>query len=81
MKAKQLTLPDTIASPQDLLVVILEVRSYAKWYAHEEIMQRVSQKQGSPQPLLSASAQKIVLDWNDISAISGRSLGVLIATL
>ena len=81
MKTRQFVLPDMVASPQDLLVVILEVRSYAKWYAHEAIMQRISKKRGATQPVLSASAQKIILDWNDISAISTRSLSVLIATL
>lgn len=81
MKAKQLILPDTVASPQDLLMVILEVRHYAKWYGHEAILQRISKKPGAPQPILSANARKIILDWNEIMEISNRSLSRLIVTL
>ncbi len=81
MKTKKLILPDTVASPQDLLIATREVQSYAKWYSHEIIRQRVSKKSGTPQPVLSESARKIIYDWNEISAISNRSLMALIATL
>ncbi|MBC7564880.1 F0F1 ATP synthase subunit delta [Candidatus Saccharibacteria bacterium] len=81
MKTKQLSLPNTIASPQDLLQVTLEVKLYAKWYAHETIRQRVSKKKGAPAPSLSPSARQVITDWNEITELSTRSFSTLITTL
>lgn len=81
MKAKQLSLPDTIASPQDLMQVTLEVKAYSKWYAHEAIRQRVSKKKGAPAPDMSVSARQIINDWNEINPLSTRSFALLITTL
>jgi ATP synthase delta (OSCP) subunit len=81
MKTKRLSLPDTIASPQDLMQVMLEVKQYAKWYAHESIRQRVSKKKGAPAPSLSASARQVITDWNEITELSTRSFSTLITTL
>lgn len=81
MKAKQLSLPDTIASPQDLMQMTLEVKTYAKWYAHESIRQRVSKKKGAPAPDISTSARKVINDWNEMTPLSTRSLAALITTL
>lgn len=46
-------LPDTIASPQDLTTLLLELREYARWYEHETIKQRSKVTKQSVQPILS----------------------------
>lgn len=81
MTTKQLVLPETIASPQDLMQVTAEVRLYAKWYSHEAILRRVSRKTGTPAPTLSRSAHHVINVWHVISPINTRSLAALISTL
>jgi hypothetical protein len=81
VKAKELVLPDTIASPQDLLQSMIDVKAYAKWYAHDSIRRRVSKKKGAEAPEISASARQIISSWDDISPLSTRSFTDLITTL
>lgn len=81
MKAKELSLPDSIASPQDLMQTTIEVKEYAKWYAHDSILKRVSSKKGTSAPTLSASARQIISDWDTISPLSTRSFSTLVSTL
>ncbi|MEO6109600.1 MAG: F0F1 ATP synthase subunit delta [Candidatus Saccharimonadales bacterium] len=81
MKTRELSLPDMIASTQDLMQVTLEVKDYAKWYAHDSILKRVSSKKGTPAPSLSPSARQIISDWDTISPLSTRSFSALIVTL
>lgn len=81
MKSRELVLPDTIASPQDLLQSIIEVKAYAKWYAHDSIRRRVSKKKGADAPDISASARQIITSWDNISPLSTRSFTDLITTL
>ncbi|MFY9228146.1 MAG: F0F1 ATP synthase subunit delta [Candidatus Microsaccharimonas sp.] len=81
MKAKQLSLPETIASPQDLMQMSMEIKAYAKWYAHESILRRVSSKKGADAPNLSPAARQVINDWSEISPLSTKSLATLITTL
>ncbi len=81
MKAKELSLPETIASLQDLMQMSIEIREYAKWYAHESILRRVSSKKGSVAPTLSPAARQVINDWSEIAALSTKSLATLITTL
>lgn len=81
MKAKQLSLPETIASPQDLMQMSMEVKAYAKWYAHESILRRVSSKKGTDAPDLSTAARQVISDWSEITPLSTKSLATLITTL
>lgn len=62
-----LVLPDAIASAQDLAAVILEIRQYAKWQAHNAVKQRVGArfKSGAGDiPRLSAAASQLLDDWS-----------------
>lgn len=81
MKAKQLGLPETIASPQDLMQMSMEVKAYAKWYAHESILRRVSSKKGSDAPALSPAARQVINDWSEMTPLSTKSLANLVSTL
>ena len=59
-------LPDTIASAQELSQLIDEVKEYARWYMHESIKRRVSNKRsnGSNEPALSAAASEVIRSLN-----------------
>lgn len=82
MKNNQaLVLPDTIASPQDLMQLMQEVALYADWYAHESIHQRVVQKKGQAAPTISPSAQKVISDWDAQTPVSTKGFTELIAVL
>lgn len=60
----KLKLPKTVASPQDLSALILEVKEYAKWYAHESIKMRFSSAKSSQgAPVLSAGASELIRTW------------------
>lgn len=61
MKVK---LPKTVASPQDLSALTLEIKEYAKWYAHEAIKGRFgTYKPSSNAPILSAGASEMIRSW------------------
>ena len=82
MKTNQeLVLPDMIASPQDLMQLMTEVKLYATWYAHESIHQRVVQKKGSGAPTISPSAQTVISDWDALSPVSTKGFTELTTIL
>jgi hypothetical protein len=82
MKTNQeLVLPETIASPRDLMQLLLDVKLYANWYAHESIHQRVVQKKGEAAPTISPSAQNVISDWDALTPVSTKGFTELIATL
>lgn len=56
----KLKLPDSVASTQDLAALILEVRDYARWFAHESIKSRVHATHPSQRPEMSAAASELI---------------------
>ena len=40
----KLKLPDTIASSQDLSGLVLEIKEFSRWFAHDAIKKQVSGK-------------------------------------
>lgn len=74
-------LPDTVSSAQDLTALILEVRTYAKWFAANAIKERVHAKNATPPPTLSAGALEMVRSAGTGKLLSGQSLDQLIAAL
>lgn len=77
----KLKLPPSIASAQDLTSLIIEIREYAKWYAHEEIKKRVDVKHHSESPVLSKGASELLREWKSSQQINRQSLDLLISTL
>ncbi len=63
----KLNLPDTIASPQDLTDMILEIREYSKWYSHNAIKKTLK---GSDAPNLSGSTKEFLRQHSDTSTLS-----------
>jgi len=69
-----LVLPDTIASNQDLTALILDVKEYAKWFAHESVKQQVNVPTSQHPVALSAVAVEVLRAWGSSEALSGARL-------
>lgn len=78
----KLNLPDSVASAQDLGALIVEIRNYSRWYAHESIKQRVSGKShSSPAPTLTPTLTTLLHSWTGSSPLTQAKLEALIAAL
>lgn len=74
-------LPETVSSAQDLMALELELREYAKWFAHNAIKQRVHAKHGTPPPALSPSGLDLIRQYSDRRLLTQQHLDELIKTL
>lgn len=77
----KLKLQDTISSPQDLRAIILEVREYARWFAHNDRKKSLHISGASARPDISRAADALIDEWESKNPISQRSLDTLIQTL
>ncbi len=76
----KLNLQSSIYSAQDLKAVILDIRSYAKWFSQESIKQRFSK--GEPDsPNISQPADELILQWHKDRQVSQKSLDELMSEL
>jgi DNA-binding Xre family transcriptional regulator len=76
-----LPLPDSVASIQDLMALILEIQQYTKWFSHNAILKRVNSKKKTEPITISPRATQLLHDWDKIQPINTRSLDALIDTL
>lgn len=74
-------LPSSVSSLQDLSTLTLEVREYAKWFAHNAIKERVHAKNVSPPPALTPGATELIRAVGSKKLLSGSDLEQLIAAL
>lgn len=56
----KLKLPDSVASPQDLISLQLEVQEYAQWFAHAAIKKKVASKDIEGAPVMSPATTEIL---------------------
>lgn len=75
------SLPASVASPQDLTSLILEIRTYAAWYASESVKKRVGVAHPTEQPELTAVASEVLRVYAASHTIDRASLDRLIALL
>lgn len=76
-----LKLEDTVSSPQDVKALVMEIREYARWFAHNYIKQRVHAHNVSPEPEMSAAAKAVIRAWSAGKELTTKSLDELVATL
>lgn len=83
MNKADFKLDDSVSSLQDLKALSLEIREYARWFAHNAIKKQVHAKSGksSGQPALSPAAETVIHGWGAAHPIDQKSLDALIATL
>jgi hypothetical protein len=79
----KLRLDDSVASPQDLQAMILEIRGYARWFSHNAVKKRVGAKHGAhaEAPELSVAAAALVKALGARQPLSTERLDGLIAGL
>jgi len=58
-----LKLDNSISSPQDLKAMVLEVKTYAKWYNSSSIKLRVNGSTPENQPVLSNQTVALIKSW------------------
>ena len=77
----KLTMPDSVASAQDLASVLMDVQAYAKWASSELIKQKVSGKSAGAQPALSPEASAIIRAWGDGKPLTQAGIDGLVTAL
>ena len=77
----RLVLPNTVSSPQDLLALTIDVRSYARWFIHNTIKAKASASRGSDAPDVSPTTLELIRNWTGSQLLTQESLDELIATL
>lgn len=77
----KLKLPDSIASSQDVTALQLEVRDYARWFAHEAIKQRTNTHSTSARPVLSDACQQLLRENTTKKELDRATLDTLVKEL
>lgn len=75
----QVVLPSSVSSLQDLNTLSLEIREYAKWFAHNAIKQRVHAKNATPPPILSSAGLEMIRSVSSSKLLSQKDLDTLLA--
>lgn len=73
-----LSLPNTIASPQDLASLLSEVKEYAKWFSHASIKQKVAGSAPANPPELSVAANELIRGWSQNNPLDRESFDKLV---
>jgi len=76
-----MTIPDSVASMQDLNTVINDVNTYARWASRELIKQKVAGKSSGAQPLVSPEASQIIREWSGGKPVTQSSIEDLVKSL
>jgi hypothetical protein len=77
----KLTIPDSVASSQDLASILVDVHTYAKWASRELIKQKVSGKSAGTQPEISKEASDVIRSWSDGKPLTQTSIDGLVKAL
>lgn len=76
-----LQLPNNVFSSQDTKALLLEIRSYARWYSHVTIKKKLDLKHVTQQPVLSPEATEFINAWAAQTPLNPESLDQLIIAL
>lgn len=76
-----LVIPDTIASAQDLSIVIRDVSAYNKWASNELIKQKVAGRSAGPQPAVSKESSEIIRNWSGGKPMTQATIDDLLKAL
>jgi hypothetical protein len=77
----KLKLPDTIASSQDLSGLVLEIKEFSRWFAHDAIKKQVSGKHADDRPSLTPAASELLREWESSKALTRERLDELTSGL
>jgi F0F1-type ATP synthase delta subunit len=74
-------LPDSVSTLQDVTSLQLEVREYARWFAHDAMKKRVNVKHASEAPTLSPATKDFLREASAQHSLTQHALDDLIKTL
>lgn len=74
-------LPSNVSSLQDLSALIIEIRSYSKWFNANAIKERVHAKNATPPPTLSSGALELIRAVGSKKLLTQAALDALIQDL
>lgn len=77
----KLTLPDSVASSQDVTALQLEVREYARWFMHESIKQQTNVHHKSDEPVLSSACKELLITQGGKKGFDRAALDDLVKEL
>lgn len=77
----KIPLPSSVSSQQDLGALTLEIREYAKWFAHNAIKAKVHARNATPPPALSPGALELVRSAGGKKLLDQKALDALILDL
>lgn len=77
----KLKLPGIVASPQDVMSLLFEIKDYSKWFLHESIKVESHVKHVIKSPELSQGAKELLHNWSNNKALTRASLDELIENL
>lgn len=77
----KLKLPDSVASSQDVSSLQIEVRDYARWFAHESIKQRTHAHHTSEAPALSPACKELMASYGGKKDLDRAGLDALVKEL
>lgn len=77
----KLQLESSVSSLQDLKALILDIRNYARWFAHNSIKERMHAKRMSEQPVISLAAHTQITAWAGKTPLTPKRLDALLEAL
>lgn len=77
----KLTLPDTIASRQDLSSLLLEIRNYNKWLNHESVKNKVTRAPIAPAPALTEAGTVLLRSLSAQKRLTPEGIDELLRAL
>lgn len=77
----RLRLPASVSTPQDVTSLLLELRQYARWFAHNNIKAQLNSKTASKPPILSEPAMAAVRASTGKDLLNQQILNELITAL
>lgn len=77
----KLKIPNSIASPQDINDIIIELHDFSKWYGHESIKSNLHAGKKSDPPVMSPSASALLQEWQVKNNLNQSSIDELVNNL
>lgn len=78
----KLQLPSSVSSQQDLQALVLEIREYARWWAHATIKKQLHTRHAAAEPpVLSPAASELLHSWESKQELNRNNLDTLIREL
>ena len=77
----KLALPASVSSLQDVTSLLLEIKEYSRWFAHESIKKRVNATHASEPPAMSKAAEDLLRAANAKASLTRADIDQLITML